>query len=318
MNFIIQPHQKAYPLEFLKDVISGMSEPERQIPPRWLYDKTGSELFEAITGLPEYYVTRSELEILRQAAPEFADIIGPNASLVEYGAGSASKARILLEAFHMPAEYVAVDISFDHLERSLSKLSQDYPNLGVRPLAGDFLTGTITADLRSDTQKVGFFPGSTIGNLSNGEIATFLKQARSFLGDESYFIMGADLRKSADILVPAYDDAQGVTAAFNMNLLARINRELDGTINLSNFAHKAIWNDHLSQIEMHLESLEAQTFKIAGTEFSMQRGETIHTENSRKFQREDLENLTKSNGWRIKRFETGEAGYFAVMLLQAD
>lgn len=318
MNFVMKPHQKAYPQEFLEDVLTGLSASRRYISPRWLYDKIGSEFFEAITDLPEYYVTRTEMKILRQVAPEFAEIIGPNASLVEYGAGAATKARVFLNAFSKPSEYVAIDISFDHLEQSLKQLAEDFPNLKVRPIAGDFLSETISTDLGGDTQKVGFFPGSTIGNLSNDEIATFLQNARNSLGDGSYFILGADLRKSPEILIPAYDDNQKVTAGFNMNLLARINRELGGTIELSKFRHKVVWNDNLSQIEMHLESLENQSFQIAGSTFSIGQGETIHTENSRKFRHEELKDLIGNNGWEITRYETGENGYFAVMLLRAN
>ncbi|MDV7338536.1 L-histidine N(alpha)-methyltransferase [Terasakiella sp. A23] len=317
MNYFNTQQVNSYPQAFLNDVIMGLSKENRYIPPHWLYDDRGSKIFEAITDLPEYYVTRTELALFHEIAPIFCDIIGPNASLVEYGAGGAMKARIFLNAFVDPAEYVAIDISFDHLEQSLNDLALDYPELNVRPLAGDFISGILTTDLGSDTQRVGFFPGSTIGNLSNDDINTFLKRARDYLGDDAYFILGADLSKSPDVLIPAYDDAQGVTADFNLNLLTRINRELDGTIDVAKFRHRAIWNDEKSRIEMHLESQEDQSFEVAGQGFRLSKGQSIHTENSRKFRRSELEQLTSDNGWNMVRYETDENDYFAVMLLKA-
>ncbi|MCW9034061.1 MAG: L-histidine N(alpha)-methyltransferase [Alphaproteobacteria bacterium] len=317
MNFINDQHTNTYPQAFLSDVLTGLSKPNRYIPPCWLYDTVGSKIFEKITDLPEYYVTRTEVKLLHEIALSFSQIIGPNASLVEYGAGAAIKARIFLNALIDPAEYVAIDISFDHLEQSLTELALDHPDLRVRPLAGDFISGVMATSLDSETQRVGFFPGSTIGNLSNDEISTFLRSSRDYLGDDAYFILGADLRKSSDILIPAYDDAQGVTADFNINLLKRINRELDGTIDSSQFSHKAVWNDELSRIEMHLESLEEQTFEVAGQSFTMSKGDTIHTENSRKFQRPELDKLIQENGWKMVRYETDKDAYFSVMLLKA-
>lgn len=318
MNYFNTELETTYPQEFLADVTSGLSSLERYISPCWLYDAKGSKLFEQITDLPEYYVTRTEIKLLNQIAPHFASIIGPSASLVEYGAGAALKARIFLDAFDAPAQYVAIDISFDHLEQSLNELSLDYPELQVRPLAGDFISGIMSTNLDEGSQRVGFFPGSTIGNLSNEEISTFLKRSREYLGDDAYFILGADLHKSEDILIPAYDDAQGVTADFNMNLLTRINRELGGTFETSQFKHKSVWNEDLSRIEMHLESLIDQTFDVAGKSFSMLKGETIHTENSRKFKRDELASLVLENGWDMVQYETDDLNYFSVMLLRAQ
>ncbi len=317
MNYYNDQSTKNYPHAFLNDVLTGLSRSERYIPPCWLYDDVGSKIFELITDLPEYYVTRTEMSIFHKIASDFAQIIGPNASLVEYGAGGAVKARIFLDAFIDPAKYVAIDISFDHLEKSLNELNLDYPDLHVHALAGDFISGTIKTNLEHETQRVGFFPGSTIGNLTDEEISQFLGRARNFLGEEAYFILGADLKKSPDILIPAYDDAQGVTADFNMNLLNRINRELDGTINPVKFNHKAVWNEGLSRIEMHLESLEDQMFEVAGQTFDIAQGDTIHTENSRKFQRAELEKIIAKNGWEMIRYETDKDAHFAVMLLKA-
>lgn len=316
MTIALNPND-LYPRAFLKDVQDGLSALQKSIPPRWLYDKRGSELFDDITELPEYYVTRTELEVLRQYAPSFARLIGPKASVVEYGAGAAVKIRLLLDALIDPVEYVAVDISYAHLKSAARRIAADYPGLSVRPLEADFISGRIETDLLSGGPRVGFFPGSTIGNLSDDEIFGFLEEAHRLLGTGAYFLLGADLHKSPDVLIPAYDDAAGVTAAFNLNLLTRINRELAGTFDLAQFEHKAIWNEEKSRIEMHLKSLSDQVFSIAGREYTIGRGETIHTENSRKFRRATLEVMLEETGWAIRRWETDAKGYFAAILLQA-
>lgn len=304
--------------EFRDDVLRGLARAQKTISPRWLYDQTGSKFFEQITDLPEYYVTRTEVALLGQAAAEFAAEIGAQATVVEYGAGAAIKVRLLLDALEQPAQYVAIDISYDHLRESLKSIASDYPDIEVQPLSGNFMDEIELQNPIPSSPKVGFFPGSTIGNMSDDEIGRFLRNTRSSLGDGAYLLLGADLRKSPDILIPAYDDAAGVTAQFNMNLLTRINRELSGDIDLSQFAHKAVWSDELSQIEMHLESLADQTFHIADHEFSMARGETIHTENSRKFSRESLENLTSKAGWTVSKYATDPKQYFALTLLKAS
>jgi len=316
MTIALNPND-LYPRAFLKDVQDGLSALQKSIPPRWLYDKRGSELFDEITSLPEYYVTRTELEVLRQFAPAFAKVIGPQASVIEYGAGAALKVRLLLDALVNPVEYVAIDISYSHLKEAARSIAADYGGLSVRPLEADFIAGGFEADLLSGGARVGFFPGSTIGNLSNEEIFSFLSEARRLLGHRAYFLLGADLHKSPDVLIPAYDDAAGVTAAFNLNLLHRINRELAGTFDVGQFRHQAIWNEEKSRIEMHLKSLSDQVFSVAGREFVIARGETIHTENSRKFRKADLEVLLEETGWSIRRWETDSKAYFASVLLQA-
>lgn len=316
MNIARVPTNSLYQQDFLNDVLGGLSQDQKCLSPRWLYDDAGSEFFEKITELPEYYVTRTEMRILRDTAPIFSNIIGKNVSLIEYGAGAAIKAKILLDEFINPSDYIAIDISFDHMQQAMAKLRTDYPNLNVEALSGNFLSGKMDAALSKNGPQVGFFPGSTIGNLSDKEISIFLKGAREFLGDGAYFILGADLRKSPEISIPAYDDAQGVTADFNLNLLKRINRELDGDFQLGKFIHEARWNDELSQIEMHLKSLEDQSFNVAGRGFFINSGETIHTENSRKFKKETLTKLIVDAGWKIQNFETDVDQYFAVMLLK--
>lgn len=317
MNQALDP-QQAQLAEFRDDVLRGLSRGQKTLSPRWLYDQKGSELFEQITELPEYYVTRTEVALLGETVSEFAAEIGENASVVEYGAGAATKIKLLLDALVTPTEYVPIDISFAHLREAVKPIASQYPDLKVRPVAGDFLDEIILTEPLANGPKVGFFPGSTIGNMSDAEINAFLGGARRLLGANAYMLLGADLRKSPDILCPAYDDAAGVTAAFNKNLLTRINRELGGNIALENFEHRAIWSENESRIEMHLVSNRHQTFSIAGQEFTMQPGETIHTENSRKFGRQDLETLASASGWSMSKYVTDSKDYFALMLLKTS
>lgn len=308
---------KKFPEAFLADVLNGFAREQKAISPRWLYDDVGSTLFEQITDLPEYYVTRTEVSILQRVAADFAALIGEGACLVEYGAGAAVKVRIVLDALINPASYVAIDISFEHLNAALAGISADYPGLAVTPLKGDFLADSFDVKLPHQGTPVGFFPGSTIGNMSDVEIEKFLSGARALLGKDAHFILGADLRKDPEILIPAYDDSAKITAQFNLNLLKRINHELAGTIDVAQFAHRALWSDEKSRIEMHIESLSDQTFKVADRVFTLKQGETIHTENSRKFSLSDLEKLANANGWEILRSEIDEKKYFSVMLLKA-
>ncbi|WP_310621376.1 L-histidine N(alpha)-methyltransferase [Flexibacterium corallicola] len=318
MSFSFQLERPLYYNEpFLFDIWEGCARDQKKTSPRWLYDAKGSELFDRITELPEYYPTRTEFSILHKLAAKIGQILGPRVSLVEYGAGSGEKAQILLEATQDPFEYVPLDISFDHMEEGLVPLKREFPSLRVRPMEGDFLSLEENVGLGAEGAHVGFFPGSTIGNLNDTEIAAFMKGARQQLGEDSYFILGADLCKSLDVLIPAYDDAQGVTREFNLNLLTRINRELHGTFESRQFSHVARWNAEDSAIEMHIQSLSAQSFSIAGRTFSMTKGESIHTESSRKFTPESLEHLVQSNGWEIEFLETDNRQYFAVLLLKA-
>lgn len=304
---------------FREDVIEGLSRKQKAIPSRWLYDERGSQLFDEITELPEYYPTRTELGILRGEADQMAASIGPEAVLVEYGAGSLMKVRILLDALERPAAFVPVDISASHLETAANELRADYPTLDIHPIASDFMASNLGETLpRSSGRRAGFFPGSTVGNLSDAEIQRFLSNARADLGDDGCFIIGLDQPKSPDVLIPAYDDAQGVTAAFNKNLLARINRELGGTFDLEAFAHEARWNATDSRIEMHLVSLKDQRVKAAGEAFDFESGETIHTENSRKIALDRFAELATAGGWSLTRSWKDKDGFFAVMLLEAS
>lgn len=302
---------------FLRDVLKGLSEARKTLPCQYFYDAAGSDLFEQITTLPEYYPTRTEIAILNAHAGEIAAALGEHVLLVEYGAGASTKTRILLEALPSPTGYVPIDVSEEFLLHTAQTLRTDYPDLPVHPVVGDFMI-RFGLPNESKGRPVGFFPGSTIGNLSDEDILRFMSSARDLLGDGSQFVIGVDLRKDADILVPAYDDAAGVTARFNLNLLTRINRELGADFDLSAFAHRAIWNDTASRIEMHLVSQRAQCVQIGGRTIPFEPGESIHTENSRKFSIDSLTPLFEQTGWNLNKQWLDERHYFAVLLLSAD
>lgn len=301
---------------FMRDVLDGLSRVQKTLPCQYFYDEAGSQLFEQITELPEYYPTRTETAILTANAAEIAQALGPNALLVEYGAGASTKTRILLEALTSPAGYVPIDVSETFLLNTADRLRGDYPWLAVHPVVGDFMI-RLGLPRESDGRPVGFFPGSTIGNLSDTEIVQFMSAARDLLGAAAKFVIGVDLRKSAEILVPAYDDAAGVTARFNLNLLTRINRELGADFDLTTFSHVALWNARASRIEMHLESKQEQTVTIGDQTISFAPGETIHTENSRKFSIDSLLPLFEQTGWNLNTQWLDEKRYFAVLLLSA-
>lgn len=301
---------------FLKDVVDGLSKPQKSIPSRWFYDQAGSELFEQITELPEYYPTRTEIGILNDNVTEIAEMIGQGSLLIEYGAGASTKTRILLDALPDMAGYVPIDVSEDFLLYTADALRADYPDLPVFPVVGNFMSQIALPDLPSDG-KTGFFPGSTIGNLDDDDIEAFLNNAHDLLGVSNQFLLGVDLRKSPDILVPAYDDAQGVTAAFNLNLLKRINAELGANFDLAAFSHEARWNDEASRIEMHLVSTSDQTVSIGKETFKFKRGDSIHTENSRKFSIETLAPVFDKTGWTLKKTWSDASNLFAVVMLSA-
>ena len=301
---------------FRADVLRGLSKPQKTLPCQYFYDEAGSVLFEQITELPEYYPTRTEVSILNAHIGDIVDALGDNVLLVEYGAGASTKTRILLDHLTAPAGYVPIDVSEEFLLQTAGGLRRDYPALPVHPIVGDFMI-RIGLPAKVTGRPVGFFPGSTIGNLDDASIDAFMRAARALLGESGQFLIGVDLRKSPDVLIPAYDDAAGVTAAFNLNLLARINRALEANFDLDAFAHRAIWNDAESRIEMHLESLRDQTVTIADARVSFAEGETIHTENSRKFDIDALSQQISGTGWRTDQIWRDAQSYFAVMLLTA-
>lgn len=302
---------------FRADVLAGLERRPRAIPARWFYDRRGSELFEAITDLPEYYPTRTERSILETACPEVAAIAGAGRAVVEFGSGSSTKTPILLSAV-APSVYVPIDISGDFLRESSRVLAAQFPELLVLPFEADFMRPLALPKTIEDTPKLGFFPGSTIGNMIPLMAVDLLKAMRASLGIGAMLLIGMDRIKDPAVLVPAYDDAQGVTAAFNMNLLERINRELDADVPVEAFRHKAVWNDDRARIEMHLEAQRDAAFTIEGRPFDIAAGETIHTENSHKYGSRDARILLRSGGWTPIREWTDPAGLFSLYLAEAQ
>jgi len=304
--------------EFAADVIAGLSANEKALAPKYFYDAAGSDLFEAICLTPEYYPTRTETALLKQIALEIAADIPNRAALVEFGSGASAKTRVILDAAPQIAAYVPIDVSQDALEKASGGLSLDYPQLLVAPVAEDF-NGVIKLPAAVQGRvKVGFFPGSTIGNLTQDEAVRLLCSARRLLGDDAQFIIGADLVKDEATLVAAYNDAQGVTARFNKNLLIRINRELDGDFDVDAFDHLAIWNAEQSRIEMHLVSRRDQIVNAAKHTFAFRRGERLHTENSRKFTTDSFAHLVAQAGWSVNRQWISAAPHFAVFSLRPE
>ena len=299
---------------FARDAIDDLSQRPKRLSPKYFYDATGSELFEAITRLPEYYPTRTELKILRERGSEIASIIPDNAALVEFGAGATTKVRLLLESCAFAA-YVPVDISGDFLNAQAGALRKDFPALAVHPVAADFTAPFKLPDEIAGSPKVGFFPGSTIGNFEPHEACRFLRSARDILGQGAQMIIGADLEKDERLLYDAYNDRAGVTACFNLNVLVRINRELGGNFDISAFTHRAIYNRERHRIEMHLISKKTQTVRMLGTSFSFRPGESIHTESSYKYSVERFAALARGSGWNVRESWTDDNRMFSVHAL---
>jgi dimethylhistidine N-methyltransferase len=301
--------------EFAQAVLDGLQSSPKEIPSKFFYDTKGSHLFEQICELEEYYPTRTELGILGTHAPDIAAIAGPDATLVEFGSGAGVKVRLLLNALEAPRAYVPIDISRDHLLASSAQLNADYPDLSILPVHADFATPFDMPRMAS-SNVVGFFPGSTIGNLTAGEAEDFLHSAAETLGKGAGMVIGVDLIKDRNVLRAAYDDREGVTAAFNLNLLERINRDLNGTFDLNNFAHRALFNETEARIEMHIEATKAQTVTVAGLPFSFEKGERIHTENSHKYTVPGFSALAGRAGWSLRAVWTDENDWFAVLYLE--
>jgi dimethylhistidine N-methyltransferase len=311
---------------FARDVIDGLTARPKRLSPKYFYDETGSRLFEEITALPEYYPTRCELEILREHAPDIARFFPAGSALVEFGSGSSRKVRILLGAAPSIAAYVPVDISSQMLVQEADELRRDYPQLLVLPVEADFTQPFALPAAVAEMAHTGFFPGSTIGNFEPHEACAFLRHAGRMLGHGASLIIGVDLVKDPNVLNAAYDDAAGVTAKFNINLLARINRELDGNFDLATFSHHAFYNSERHRIEMHLASNKRQRVRVAGRMIEFRAGETIHTENSYKYSLESFVALARGSGWTpvsvwtdasgsLRPSSTGHAANFSVHAL---
>ncbi|NUT01233.1 MAG: L-histidine N(alpha)-methyltransferase [Sphingomonas sp.] len=301
---------------FREDVLAGLSAPIPAVPARWLYDRRGSELFDEITRLPDYYPTRTETALLKRILPEIARHVPVGVAVVEFGAGSATKTPLLLEAIR-PAAYVPVDISGDYLRESAAEVAERFPSIAVEPVVADFarpfdLPGSIAA-----LPKLGFFPGSTIGNFVPRTATDLLRSFRDLLGVGAQLLIGMDKVKPVDRLIAAYDDPTGVTAAFNLNLIERINRELGADIPSDAFRHEARWNDILSRIEMHLVATRDLSFSIDGRSFAFAKGSSIHTENSHKYGPRGARVLLLAGGWTPLAEWSDPAGDFAVILAEA-
>lgn len=301
--------------EFRQAVVAGLSGTPRAIPAKFLYDARGSALFDEICELPEYYLTRTETKILRQRAVEIGRRAGPGRALIEFGSGSSVKSRLLIEALPQLALYAPIDISREHLDATAARLRREYPSLRVEPICADFMEPV--PPIEGDARPLGFFPGSTIGNLEPAEATSFLQNARQLLGDEGALVLGVDLKKSPQRLHDAYNDSAGVTAAFTLNLLRRMNRELHATFDLAAFAHEAFYNAVEGRIEIYFRSLRDQSVLVAGRRFDFAEGERVHTEYSYKYDMAGIEALARSGGFRIAEAWTDPARLFAVVYLQA-
>lgn len=302
------------------DALTGLSAPRKTLPCKWLYDTAGAELFEAITRLPEYYPTRTEVKILGEQAPAIAASIGPGAAVVEFGPGDGAKAALLLSGLDRPAAYVPVEIAPEWLEGAAARVAAALPGLTVLPVVADFTLPFALPKGLGNAPRLGFFPGSTIGNFEPEEAVAFLRRARTTLaakGGGARLLLGADLVKDAAVLEAAYDDAAGVTAAFNLNLLHRLNREAGADFDLAGFRHRAVWNAALERVEMHLVSQRAQRVRLAGREIRFAAGETIHTESSHKYRPDRLRALAAAAGWQERAMWSDPQALFSVWLLEA-
>ena len=301
---------------FLRDVLDGLQGEPKSLPSKYFYDTRGSRLFDAICRLDEYYLTRTELAIMREHAAEMVECLGGRCVLIEYGSGSSLKTQMLLERLKPGSSYVPIDISERHLEQSAARIARKYPAIQVNPVSADFTSTLELPDLAGDgDRRAIYFPGSTIGNFEPAAAVRLLKQIRSLIGPDGGLLIGVDLRKPRDILEPAYNDARGITARFNLNLLRRINRELGADFDLEAFEHSAFFNADEGRIEMHLVSVVDQTVHVQGRSIPFCRDETIHTENSYKHTLRGFAQLAASAGLSVERVWCDAGGLFSVQYL---
>ncbi|MFI5455925.1 MAG: L-histidine N(alpha)-methyltransferase [Isosphaerales bacterium] len=302
--------------QFMNDVVHGLCRPQKEIPCKYFYDAIGSALFDEICELDEYYLTRTELAILRAHAPEMAAAIGEDCELIEFGSGSGIKTRLLLDQVRAPRAYVPIDVAREPIEQSALALAERFPGLLVLPVHADFTAPlSLPPTGLPRARRVVYFPGSTIGNFSPRAAVRLLRAIARLAGDGGGLLVGFDLDKHESIVWPAYNDNGGVTAAFNLNLLARINRELDADFDLEAFAHRATYVREKERVEIHLVSRSAQLVQIAGLEFGFDEGETIHTEYSHKYTLEHFGRMTSRAGFTLVRQWLDPMRYFAVQYL---
>jgi dimethylhistidine N-methyltransferase len=302
--------------EFADAVLAGLSRRPRSIPCRFFYDAKGSELFEEITKLDEYYPTRTETALLEAYGEDIAALAGPGRILVEFGSGSSRKTSLLLSALGEVSAYVPIDIAAESLREAAEWLSGQHDGLTILPVIADFTATRVLPPIVRGQKRLGFFSGSTIGNLTHAEARGFLNNAARLLGAGSAFLVGVDLKKPVSILLPAYDDAKGVTAEFNLNLLTRINRELGGTFDRARFVHEAVYNEAAGRVEIYLRSLAEQIVRVKDRAFAFAEGERIHTENSHKYTVAEFQTLASASGWRPVKAWTDAAHLFSLHLLR--
>lgn len=303
--------------DFRAEVLAGLGGPRKRIPSKFFYDETGSRLFERICRLEEYYPTRTETALLSEHAAALGALLPPDASVIEFGSGSAEKIRLLVDALRRPRCYVPIDISRRHLLHNAEVFARQHPAIQVAAVCADFTRVVDVNTIVPPGPRIGFFPGSTIGNLTPDDARDFLRRAAKTLGTNGFLVIGVDLKKNRSVLEAAYNDADGVTAAFNLNLLRRINRELSGTFELRDFEHRAFYREDHGRIEMHLVSRRAQRVNVGGVPFDFAAGETIHTENSYKYTIDEFLRLAERAGFRSARTLTDARNLFSVHCLEA-
>ncbi len=311
--------QKPEAATFENEVLEGLAQAQKSLPCKYLYDTKGSQLFDQICDLDDYYPTRTETELLRNEAPSIATTLGPHVALIELGSGSSRKTHLLLDALEDTALYAPIDISEQHLLDAVERIASAYPDLHVQPICADFTSTIDLPDLPEHVSKrVVFFPGSTLGNFAPKERESLLRGIHRMTQPEGGgLLLGVDLIKDTEILERAYNDSEGVTAEFNLNVLRHINRELSADFDLEKFVHKAVFNPEKERVEMHLESLTDQTVNLAGQSIPFRKGETIHTENSHKFRIASIAKLAEECGFSMERMYTDEKKHFALLWLQA-
>jgi dimethylhistidine N-methyltransferase len=304
---------------FREAVLSGLKRPQKEVPSKFLYDARGSKLFDAICELDEYYPTRTEMAIMEENVDAMVDAIGERALLAEYGSGSSLKTRILLDHARDLAAYVPIDISREHLAEAAEEIAEAYPDLPVQPLCADYTDElTLPDPPRPAERTVVYYPGSTIGNFHPDRALPFLRRVAETAGAGGGLLIGVDLRKDVDTIRAAYNDSEGVTAAFNKNLLRRINRELGGTFDLDRFEHEGRWKEDKGCIEMHLVSTEAQRVSVDGQTIDFEAGETIRTEYSFKYTLEDFESLAADAGFAVEQVWTDANDHFSIQYCTVD
>ena len=315
MGTTAQVQEKKVITSMPEEVLTGLSKSQKTLPSKYFYDKRGSELFELICGLDEYYLTRTELNIMEENIDDIAEELGGHIQLIELGSGSSVKTRLLLDHLNSIHSYVPVDISDDFLAEVSENLQAEYPLLDIVPVAADYTQPFDLPKIKPGVRRIAYYPGSTIGNFTKQNAAEFLELIAELVGEDGGLLIGFDLLKDKETLIDAYDDSKGVTSEFNKNILKRLNRELNANFDLDLFEHHAVFNEEKSRMEMHLVSREGQSVIISGTRIHFEKGETIRTENSHKYSLESFKELTDSHFKTVETW-TDSDKMFAIQFLE--